>query len=216
MSVSVFLSYSHENRRIARSLKAGLEQFGMEAFLAHEDLSPSSNWLRVIRKNLRGCQVFMPLLTKEFKKSDWTDQETGFAVALRKVILPITVDFLPYGFIHEIHAQEMPKHMNAIVGWRVVKHLAKHTSLRDNIIDGLVQVCADSNSFIEAASNFEYLIELAPFSMHQMKSIFEAAIKNRQIYDSFGAQSVLERLMREQSAAIPKRLAEKYRRKLSG
>ena len=71
------------------------------------------------------------------------------------------------------------------------------------IIDGFIPLCVNSSSFAKAAANFEYLVELAPFSVDQMKSIFEGTIRNRQVYDSFGAQRVLDRLMREQAAVIP-------------
>jgi hypothetical protein len=215
LSVSVFLSYSHRNRRIAGALKSGLEHFGLESFLAHEDISPTSNWLRTIRANLRTCHVFMPILTNAFKESDWTDQETGFAVALKKVVLPIKVDLLPYGFITEVHAQKMPKHMSAGACWRIVKNLAKHPSLRNGVLDSFISVCAHSRSFVQSAENFDYLIELAPFSADQIESILDGAIRNRQVYESSGAQRVLERLMREQADEIPRGLVTRYRRKLA-
>lgn len=201
---------------MAGALKSGLEHFGLESFLAHEDISPSSNWLRTIRKSLRNCHVFMPILTNAFKESNWTDQETGFAVALKKVILPIKVDLLPYGFITEVHAQKMPKHMNAGACWRIVKNLANHPSLRNDVLDSFISVCSHSRSFDQSAENFEYLIELAPFSAEQIKSLLEGAIRNRQVYESYGAQRVLERLMREHDdAEIPRGLVTRYHRKVA-
>jgi hypothetical protein len=213
MSISLFLSYSHKNRHIAGELKSGLEHFGLEAFLAHEDLSPSSNWLRTIRKKLRACDVFVPLLTKEFTKSEWTDQETGFAVGLKKIIFPIKIDVLPYGFITEVHAQKMPKRMNAGACWRIIKQLHKYDSLRDAIVEAYIPICAESDSFANAASHFEYLMELGPFSTDQLKSIFEMTIKNRQIHESYGAQRVIEAFVRKQRGEIPKALLSRYRKK---
>jgi TIR domain len=214
MPISVFLSYSHKDRRVAGALKRGLEHFGLEAFLAHEDLAPSSNWLRTIRKNLRDCHVFMPLLTKAFKQSDWTDQETGFAVSLKKIVLPIKVDLLPYGFITEVHAQKMPTHINAGACWRIIKHLSKHETLKDGLVDDFIGICARSKSFVKAQSNFEYLVELAPFSSDQLGDIFEAAARNRQVYESFGARRVLERLMRDHAAEIPTGPLSRYKKQL--
>jgi len=50
----------------------------------------------------QSCDIFIPLLTESFKKSDWTDQEIGLAIAADKFIIPLQVDFPPYGFIGKI------------------------------------------------------------------------------------------------------------------
>ncbi len=84
MPIRVFLSYSHKSKKLAHELKEGLESFEFSAFLAHEDISPSASWRKEIRKSLRDCRVFIPILTKSFVESDWTDQETGIALALKK------------------------------------------------------------------------------------------------------------------------------------
>jgi len=93
--IQIFLSYSHKSKKLAHELEEGLESFEFSVFLAHEDISPSKPWRKEIRKNLRDCQVFVPILTKGFEESDWTDQETGIALARKKKIIPLKVNRNP-------------------------------------------------------------------------------------------------------------------------
>lgn len=98
--ILIFLSYSHKDKQIMGKLKSLLEKIGYQVFLAHEDINPSKEWQKEIIKNLRKCDVFIPFLNQNFKESDWTDQETGFAFSNNKYIIPLIADYTPYGFIN--------------------------------------------------------------------------------------------------------------------
>src|SRR5208337_5374577 len=95
----VFLSYHHNARKFAGSLKSCLTGLGVDVFLAHEDVEPSTVWQEEILRRLRRCDVFIPLLTKSYHTSYWTDQECGIALALKKHILAVKFTNDPYGFI---------------------------------------------------------------------------------------------------------------------
>src|SRR4051812_682013 len=98
-TVDAFLCYSHNDRFLAGCIKKTFDSYGIGAFLAHEDLLPSQEWQDEIARRLHACEVFFLLLTNSFRSSDWTDQETGIAVALNKIIVPIKVTLNPYGFV---------------------------------------------------------------------------------------------------------------------
>ena len=50
-------------KEIVGKLKNRLELIGFEVFIAHEDISPCIKWWEEIIKNLKRCDVFIPLLT---------------------------------------------------------------------------------------------------------------------------------------------------------
>ena len=214
MSLLVFLSYSHIDRRLASGLKVGLEHYGFEVFLAHKDLTPSVEWQKAILKNLKVCQIFVPLLTKNFEDSAWTDQETGAAIILGKVIVPIRIDLVPYGFIHKYQALNMPKKINRGACWRIVKILARKKAIRNCVLDGYISVCLASSSFKEAAANFANLVELAPFSSLQLDRILEGCASNHQINRSWGSWPHIESLIENGGATVQKRLVKAYRKKV--
>ena len=74
-TLRVFLSYSYVDRGMARDLKSELEPYGIEVFLAHEDILPSTEWQEEIVMSIKGCDVFIPILTASFSESSWTDQQ---------------------------------------------------------------------------------------------------------------------------------------------
>jgi hypothetical protein len=102
--LKAFISYSHHDRRLAGELKQGLVRFGLDVFLAHDDIRPAAKWVRVIAARVVACDVFLAPLTEHFAASDWTDQETGMALATDKLIIPLKVDTNPYGFLGSIQA----------------------------------------------------------------------------------------------------------------
>ena len=82
MGLKGFISYAHDERRLAGSIKQELSNFGIDCFLAHEDIEPSVEWQSEIVKCLRECDIFFPLISNKFRESMWADQEVGMAVVL--------------------------------------------------------------------------------------------------------------------------------------
>ncbi|HWR83940.1 MAG TPA: toll/interleukin-1 receptor domain-containing protein [Candidatus Deferrimicrobium sp.] len=101
----IFLSHSHHDLKTAKILKKGLEDRGIEVFLAHIDLNVSEQWRIRILQELQSCDAFLPLLSNKFQQSDWCDQETGIAFAKGKIVVPIRISMNPYGFIDDIQAK---------------------------------------------------------------------------------------------------------------
>jgi hypothetical protein len=87
----VFLSYHHNYRKVADRLKKELSQYGLSAFLAHEDLAVSSQWRREILRHLNTCVAVVAVVTRSFYKSDWTSQEVGIAMGKEKAIISLVV-----------------------------------------------------------------------------------------------------------------------------
>ena len=100
----VFLSHESNAKVKAAKFKSDLEFYGITVFLAHEDITPTRLWEEEIMKALATMNAFVPLLTKAFHGSNWTDQEIGFALCRKVPIIPVRLGFDPYGFIGKVHA----------------------------------------------------------------------------------------------------------------
>lgn len=70
-TVTAFVSYSHKDREFGRQTKAVLNDVGIPSFLAHDDLETSEAWQHRILDELRSCDIFVPLLSRNFVASDW-------------------------------------------------------------------------------------------------------------------------------------------------
>lgn len=103
-AIRVFLSYSHIDKILVGEIKKELEVSGIEAFLAHEDIDPSEEWMEEIIRSIKECDVFIPFINENFKESKWTDQESGIAFTRDKIIIPIDIGLVPYGFIGKYQA----------------------------------------------------------------------------------------------------------------
>jgi hypothetical protein len=87
--VKVFISHSMEDRETALRIKNALRDFAIDAFLAHEDIRVSEEWRRTIIRNLKSANVFIPVLSKSFRVSDWASQELGLAISQpKRLIVP--------------------------------------------------------------------------------------------------------------------------------
>src|ERR1051325_3445317 len=105
-----FLSYSTVDRSLAAQVKAVLARAGISVFMAHDDLQVSEEWKARILQELAACDMFVPLLSKAFKASDWAPQELGYIVSRPSVaIVPLSVDgTTPFGFIGHIQSRGIP------------------------------------------------------------------------------------------------------------
>jgi hypothetical protein len=84
-----FLSYAHEDKVLAGKVKQILEANGVSAFLAHEDLEVSADWRAEILKHLDTSSALIAMVTDNFVKSVWTNQEVGIAIGKKLALLPL-------------------------------------------------------------------------------------------------------------------------------
>jgi hypothetical protein len=103
--VRVFLSHKYEDRVFVGSVKKILgDRYGIDAFVAHDDIEPSRRWRDVIKAGLATCDGLIAILHPDFHGSQWCDQEVGWALgrnipvaAVRRDTAPRTQD----GFLEE-------------------------------------------------------------------------------------------------------------------
>jgi hypothetical protein len=107
VSKEVFLSYDHEDKAVAGRIKEELATLGFSAFLAHEDIEVSAEWRSEILKHLDNCSTLVAVVTENFAKSVWTNQEVGFVLGKGKPIISLvfgeTAEMLP-GFLESLQA----------------------------------------------------------------------------------------------------------------
>lgn len=91
-SRAIFVSYAVKDKRLAGNLKKELEKNGLKVFLAHEDIEPTERWRDKIISDLKSSSIFIALRTKNYLGRAYTEQECGFALALNKRILTISIE----------------------------------------------------------------------------------------------------------------------------
>jgi hypothetical protein len=100
--VEVFLSYAHENRVLAGKIASLLKNRDIDVFLAHEDIEVSEEWRKEILKHLKTDRILIALLTPEYERSVWTNQEAGYVLGKEGKNIPLivgNVDIKKFGFL---------------------------------------------------------------------------------------------------------------------
>jgi len=207
-TLRVFLSYSHKDKKLAGEIKKRLEHHGFEVFLAHEDIEPSREWQEEIIHNLKGCDIFIPIVSENFKESKWCDQESGFAFAEGKYIIPINVNFVPYGFIGKYQALKIDESISDSCA--KIIDIIKKSPLKEKLTDYVIKMFIKSRNFDVANANAQLLEKYEPFTEDQINEIIRGYVTNYQISGGFAAKRIVRRMFEKYSEVIKPELKEKF------
>lgn len=84
----LFVSYSTADKKTAGVICENLSE-AYDVFLAHERIEIDEDWRKVILQNLEECDAFIAIVTENFLRSTWTNQEAGFAFQRKIPIISI-------------------------------------------------------------------------------------------------------------------------------
>ena len=195
--MKVFLSHSSLDKELAGQVKVELAYYGLEVFLAHEDIEPLAEWSDVIFAELKACDVFIPILTENFNGSAWTDQETGIAYVGKKLIIPLKVAVDPHGFIASIQALRLHVGNVKAACKRVVEIIASKPGFGDLFRDALIRKFGGSGSYNGAGNNIRLLLSFEGYTSAQVREMVNFTIANEQINQSGSAHRKLLEFVRK-------------------
>jgi hypothetical protein len=203
-SLRIFLSYSERNGFLADTIKKNLQLFRLSVFMAHQDLPPLVEWEEEIQKELRQCDIFVPILTEAYYQSEWTDQETGFALALGKVIIPLKVERAPKGFIGKyqalkINVIESQDPSKRIILPQFVDHFITLIMQNDDLLESmkhcLINAFVFSPFFDTTTQILHELKKITYFAPDEINTLIKGSGLNTQIYWHDGARVFLREFL---------------------
>jgi len=207
-AIRIFLSYSHKDKNLSGELKKKLERNGFETFMAHEDIEPSKKWEEEIIRNLKKCDIFIPIISKNFKESKWTDQETGIAFAEDKLIIPINIGLVPYGFIGKYQALKYDENISHTC--EKIMDTIRKSPIYDRVKDFFIKRFVKSEHFSEANERVEKLELFETFTVDQINEIIRGYVNNYEIRGGFKSSPFVDSLFKKYSDVIDPELKEKY------
>lgn len=178
-----FISYSTSDKVVAGQVKSVLDEHDIESFLAHDDISVSQEWRQRIIEEVQSCNIFVPLLSADFQKSEWAPQEIGLAFARGNVLfIPLSIDgTVPFGFISHIQGKLLPK--SGGVRDLVIEPILER--FPHEIIPRLIKRLAGARSFRGAEALMSPLVpHFATFNEDEIDAFATASIENGQIWDA--------------------------------
>lgn len=197
----LFISHTSKYAGFCSNLKIWLIKRSISGFVAHTDIEPTAHWQGTIEYALNTCDALVALVSKDFIKSKWCDQEVGYALGRGVLVVPVMVDADPYGFIGKYQGLKGTGKKAEQIASGLEKILIKHPKSSPRMTEILVGQFENSDTFQEAKMNMSILRKLDHIPELLIKRILTASASNDQIKSSFGVP------------ARAKALAAKHRKK---
>jgi hypothetical protein len=202
--IRLFLSHVSRIKGAASELKKALAPLGIDSFVAHEDIQPTQLWHREIEFALRSMDVLCALVTDDFVKSQWTDQEVGFALGRGISVVAVSCGADPYGLLGKHQALRADISQLAASGPRVADIISAQDHLKIRLTEGLVEAIATAISFLGAKEGMKRVSSLQThLSDAQIIRLLEAARDNSQVRDAHGVPAQIREIAVKRKVVLP-------------
>jgi hypothetical protein len=201
--VRMFMSHVSQHRGVGSKIKETLASLGISAFLAHEDIEPNLEWQKEVETALLSMDVLCALITPEFSKSRWTDQEIGFALGRNVPIVAVHLGLAPYGFIAKIQATPGSLSDPGGIASNVFDAALRIEPLRAKIIDALVDALVEAPSYLDARAGIKKLSpHQSALDNAQVERLLRAARDNSQVKEAFGVAKQIETIAKKAGVTL--------------
>lgn len=209
----LFVTHTHENRQLAGDLKRAFDLYGIDAFVAHDDIAPTREWENEIIVALRSCNVLVALLSADAPASAWVDQECGWAMARDIPIISVDVGIVPYGFLGRYQALPSRGREAHEVARDIVQTLLQNPRTYWTLVEGMVTRFEQSGHFHEANRLFVLLdqLQLSGLTEEHLDRIETAFKTNYEVKEAHEVKRGLSDFLARHRAAL-KAFAEEERR----
>jgi hypothetical protein len=193
----LFISHLATHKIFAAELQEALLEYGISAFVAHNDIEPTLEWQAQIEAALTTCEALLALLHDKFHASNWTDQEIGFVMGRRMPAFAVRFSETPYGFIGRFQAFNGNGKTAAVLAREIFDSFRKNKQTQRRMNEVLVTLFEKSGSFAQAKERIGFLEELEVWSPSFSSRVRAAAEANSQISSSWGVPSRVEALLKK-------------------
>lgn len=172
----VFISHKTEHKDLASELKDALASYGIESFVAHEDIEVTAEWRLELKKMLKTCDAFLYLASKESNKSWWCQQEIGWAFGRDIPMFSVFIDSNPVAFLGAQQALHTGDTFDPEkIAQAIFKTWVKDEQVSTAIVNGLIGKLASSKRF-DDSDWYAKQLNVAPIITDEQAKRIEAAI----------------------------------------
>jgi hypothetical protein len=191
----VFISHVAPFKKDATVFKKCMRMFGINGFVAHEDIEPSKEWQDEIEVALSTMDALLALLTPGFNESKWTDQEVGVAIGRRVPVIAVRVGLDPYGLIGKYQAVQGAGRKIFDICDDILTIFLQKPGIGTRITDALVRQLAASGSWSEAKKKMDYIERCQHLRPEMIKAIEKAMEENSQVREAWGVPERIKALI---------------------
>jgi TIR domain-containing protein len=186
----LFLSHTSANKALAKEIRDRLRTVGVDAFVAHEDIKPTKEWEEEIERGLSTCDGMLAMVTPDFIKSEFCDQEVGYAMGRGLLVIALMRGAKPYGFVSKW--QGMPgdddgEGAATRLAMRIYATLVEHEKSKAKMAAATVNRYVNSTSFESAKANTRRLFKIPRelWTDAMVNDVEKAGSENTQVAEAF-------------------------------
>ena len=192
----LFISHATTFKQRATALRHELARYHISGFVAHETIEAGNLWQQEIEAGLRSMQAMTALITPNFRDSNWTDQEVGWALGSSKYVLPVRREADPYGFLGEVQGiQGLGKSVRQVAD-EIFATLLRVPATRDALVEALASGFEGSESYRQARDNLRLLERATPIPEFLIGRIEGAVESNDQIANATRVPESVRKIVR--------------------
>ncbi len=172
--LKVFVSHLSSNKKRMSAMKAALAPWGISAFIAHEDIEPTREWMNEVEAGLETMEVMVAVVEPGFRESDWCAQEVGFALGRKVDIIPLRAGLDPFGFFGKFQGIQIKGVYPEDVAHEIVQLLLKKPKHRNRLLKSMSRAFAALQSD-QKVRLIEILDSWSVATDYQIKELLEAS-----------------------------------------
>ena len=183
----LFLSHKSDQKVALSNLRTQLIRYGIDCFLAHQEITPTKEWQVVIQHGLQTCDALLAVGTPGFKTSAYCMHEVGWGLGRGVLVLPILAGEGPEGFhavkqgptVDLAHASESAK--------RIALALCEDARLKPRIFQGIVRRLEQAPSGADTWAIWQAFSDLGPCPEEHRQDIIRTFEENPEAMKSTAA-----------------------------
>jgi hypothetical protein len=192
----LFISHTSANRDSAHRLKQAVSEYNVAAFVAHDDIEPTTEWEAEIERALRTMDALAAIISPDFFESRWCDQEVGFAFGRSKLVVPICKDAIPHGFLGKYQGFKAQGLLPSAVADKLTDILVGHSLTAQRMADALVERMANSGSWDISKRTMALLEKVPHLNESQVTKLVLSSEDNSEVRNAFGVPDRIQILVR--------------------
>jgi hypothetical protein len=185
----LFISHKAEEKKVASSIKNILAPYGVACFVAHEDIEPTQIWQNEIELALASMHAFVAIVSSDFNRSIWCQQEIGFALGRGIPIFPLAFGADPSGFISKYQSL---KKMDADSLFSI---LVNHNNTHYAVKNALISQFEQAYSWELARQLKNKLVTIEQYDEEQLMRIEAVLANNAKVKESYGVPEAIRSLV---------------------
>ena len=198
----LFLSHVSSFKANTAQLQEVIRNYGISAFVAHEDIEPTREWQDEIEKALFSMDALAAILTPGFNESKWTDQEVGAALGRDVLIVPIRKGLNPYGFIAKYQGLDGDGKTIREVADELFHIVANHPKTKARMAGALVDQLLVAKYATDAHETLMLLKTIETLPERHLEKLRENVLSNEELASSSAFLDELNLMLRERELPI--------------